>query len=65
MGKVGRPANAIPTVGWRLYIPIDLAAEIEMLCLDPVTQRQKYGARAKFVEEALRQYLLTFKKEMI
>lgn len=61
MAKPGRPANKVPTVGWRLYIPVDLAAEIELLCLDPVTQQQRYGARAALVEQALREYLDKYK----
>lgn len=58
----GRPPKATPTVRWDMYISVDLAAEVELLCLDPVTQRQRYGARAALIEQALREYLDRYRR---
>jgi metal-responsive CopG/Arc/MetJ family transcriptional regulator len=64
MAKTGRPPKATPTVRLDLYLPVDLAAELELLCLDPVTQRQRYGARAQLIEQALREYLDKYRRPM-
>lgn len=57
MAKPGRPHKTIPTVPWRVHIPVDIAAEVELLCIDPVTQKVQYGKRAEFIEAACREYL--------
>jgi hypothetical protein len=55
--KAGRKPNAVPTVEWKLHIQADLAAEIEMLLLDPARERAKYGARSELIHQLLRQWL--------
>ena len=55
--KGGRPANAVPTVKWDVYLRSDLAAQIELLLLDPMREKVKYGARGKLIEQLLSEWL--------
>ena len=57
MSRIGRPPKSIPTVDWKLHMPVDLAAEVDLLCTDPVTGKLRYGARTELVELALRIHL--------
>lgn len=54
MAKPGRPSLMIPTVEWKVRIPVDLAAKADMLCWDPVKGTIAYGARSALVTELLR-----------
>jgi hypothetical protein len=54
MAKTGRPSLLIPTVEWKVRVPIDLAAKADMLCWDPVKATIAYGARSALVTELLR-----------
>ncbi len=57
MAKAGRPSLLIPTVEWKVRVPVDLAAKADMLHLDPVRGIIKYGARSELITELLRAYL--------
>lgn len=57
MAKPGRPSLMIPTVEWKVRIPVDLAAKADMLNWDPVKGTIAYGARSAFVTELLREKL--------
>jgi hypothetical protein len=52
----GRPPRA-EFVIWELPLSAEIAARVELLLLDPVTQRPKSGARGKLVERLLREWL--------
>ena len=64
MSKGGRPTNAVPTVKWDLYIRSDLAAQVELLLLDPMREKVRYGARGKLMEQLLNEWLEKKKAEM-
>lgn len=53
----GRTANLVPTVQWSIMVPIDLALQIEMKLMDPVTQKAGYAARSKLIQALLYAWL--------
>ena len=57
MAQVGRKPNAVPTIEWKFHIPVDLAAQVELLLKDPVRDKVKYGERSKLLETLLRQWI--------
>lgn len=57
MAKPGRKPLAIPTVEWKHWIPVDLAAEVELLLKDPVRDKVKYGARGELLTQLLRKWV--------
>jgi hypothetical protein len=59
MAKRGRKALSMPTVEWKCRIPIDLAAKIDLLHLDPVKGTIEYGARSALVTQLIRAFLHT------
>ena len=59
MSKRGRKPLLIPTEAWKCQIPIDIAAKIDLLLLDPVRGVPVYGARSELVTRLLREYLAT------
>lgn len=48
--KPGRKPLAIPRIRWTVYIRQDLAAETELLLLDPMREKVKYGSRTEYLE---------------
>lgn len=52
-----RPRYTVPRAEWKLHLPLDLAAEVELLLLDPLREKPKYGARNALVERLLREWL--------
>jgi hypothetical protein len=52
-----RPRRVIPAVDWKVYIPIDLAAKVDVLLVDPLTGRTEFGARSAYIERLVRQDL--------
>lgn len=63
MAKPGRPSLMIPTVEWKVRIPVDLAAKADMLCWDPVKGTIAYGARSALITELLREKFASLKKD--
>lgn len=57
MRKPGRKPNVVPTVPWKVYIPQDLAASVELVLLDPARERVKYGSRGELITYLLREWL--------
>ena len=57
MAKVGRPALLIPTIEWKLKIPLPIAVKLDMLVLDPIKGVPAYGQRSALVTQILRDYL--------
>lgn len=49
-----RPPRSVPAVGWKVYIPIDLAVKVDLLLRDPVTDVIAFGARSAYVEALIR-----------
>ena len=45
----GRKPLIIPNVSWKIQVPIDIAAEIDLINLDPVRGTPAYGKRSEFV----------------
>lgn len=59
-----RPPNIIPSTRWSISLPEDLAAEIELVLADPLTNKVTYATRSKLLETLLRQWLESKKTEM-
>ena len=53
----GRRPLIIPNVSWKIQVPIDIAAEIDLINLDPVRGTPAYGKRSEFVTRLLREAL--------
>ena len=62
MSRRGRPSKLIPTTEWKCHIPVDIAAKVDMLHLDPVRGTPAYGARSALVTHLLREYLDKLRK---
>ena len=57
MGKPGRKPHAEPRICWRFYIRPTLAARVELLLLDPMRDKVKYGARGELMEYLLEEWV--------
>lgn len=57
--KLGRPPKTTRTVHWTLSLPEPLAAELELLMLDPMLGKPKVGARSALVEGLIREWIAT------
>lgn len=55
--KRGRKALTTPSLDWKIRIPEPLAAEVELLLLNPVTGNPLYGARSQLIESLLRDWV--------
>lgn len=54
--SAGRRAHTDPPIDWALSIPTSVAAKADILLLDPLTQKPKYGGRSKLVTTLLRDH---------
>ena len=61
---MARPRNVVPTVEWKVYIPADIAAQVELLLLDPMRERVRHGARGELIAKLLREWLEKRKAEI-
>lgn len=52
-----RPKLITPNVPWKVHIPEDLAAQVEILLADPMTGRRKYSVRNELITRLLREWL--------
>ena len=57
MAKRGRKPLLIPTIDWKCQIPVDIAAKVDLLLLDPSSGRPVFGARSSLVATLLREWL--------
>jgi len=57
MTKLGRRPHDVAPHQWKVTIPSDLAAEVELLLFDPLTGKPQYGGRAKLLEALLREWV--------
>lgn len=46
-----------PTIRWNIVIPTQLAAEIELLLIDPFLMAQRMGAKSELVVQLLQRWL--------
>jgi metal-responsive CopG/Arc/MetJ family transcriptional regulator len=53
----GRPRVPYLRVDFKVSLPAALAAEIDLMFSDPITNRPKYGARAKLIQALLEDWL--------
>lgn len=53
----GRPRVPYLRVDFKVSLPAALAAEIDLRFVDPLTNRPKYGARAKLIQALLENWL--------
>ena len=54
---MGRRKYTIRRVRWHLQIPETVAAEVELLLLDPFWQQPKWGAKSELVTQLLQEWL--------
>lgn len=54
---MARPFNHQRPVPWKLRIPADLAAAVEEMNFNHLTNRPRYGSKSKLVTELLRRYV--------
>lgn len=55
--KRGAKPHAIPPRDWKLSLPLDITAQVDLLLEDPVRKRPAYGARSALVEQLLREWV--------
>lgn len=51
--KLGRKPHGDPPTKWNINLPTTLAAEVELLLIDPLTGIPEYGKRSKLIQELL------------
>lgn len=61
MTKLGRKPNAVPTIDWKCYVPVNIAAQVDLLLTDPLTGKPKLGARSELVTKLLMAWLASRK----
>lgn len=54
---VGKPRKPYLRADWKLSLPAELAARIDLMLEDPLTRKPKYAARARLVEGLLRRWI--------
>lgn len=54
--SAGRRAHTDPPINWALSIPTSVAAKTDLLLLDPLTNKPRYGSRSKLVTTLLRDH---------
>ena len=53
----GRKPYTEPRIQWKVYLRLTVAAQIELLLLDPTREKIRYGARNELIERLLLEYL--------
>ena len=56
MARTGRPPNPVKRLEIKLPLHPDLLAPLDLLALDPLTGKPKYGSRTFHIERALAEY---------
>ena len=57
MARRGRPPLVIPTTEWKCRIPVDVAAQVDLILYDPVRNVTAYGERSALVARLLKDWL--------
>ena len=60
-----RAKHADPPVRLFIHLPQSLAAELELRCYDPVSNRMRYGMRSEIIQRALRDLFAREKEEKV
>lgn len=55
--KTGRKPHAIPRVGFKVYLPEDLALEVRLRLTDPLRDKVRYGSVSTLMERLVREWL--------
>ena len=50
---MARQKNRIPSVAWKVYIPEPIAAQYDLLTMDPVTGNSPKGSKSELVAAAV------------
>lgn len=53
----GRKARTIPRVGFKLRLRQDLLAQLDLILLNPSTQKVTYGKRADLIEGLIQRWI--------
>lgn len=54
---MGRHANPSMTKSWKIHVDATIAGRVELLLLDPLTAKPRYGKRGELVNELLRKWV--------
>jgi hypothetical protein len=54
---VGKPRKPYLRADWKLSLPAELAARIDLMLEDPLTRKPKYAARARLAEALFRRWI--------
>lgn len=46
-----------PRVQWKVYLPVTVASETELLLIDPLREKVRYGARNDLIVQLLGKWL--------
>jgi hypothetical protein len=57
MSRRGRPPNVERPIEWRVNVPENVAAQVELRLLDPVSGRPRYAVRSKLIAVLLERWL--------
>lgn len=53
----GKPRKPYIRADWKISLPAPLAGRLDMALIDPLTQKPRYGARARLIEKLLEHWL--------
>ena len=62
---MSRPRSPFLRADYKISLPAAVCAEVDLLLLDPITRKPKYGARSKLIEGLLREWLAKQKGKTI
>lgn len=54
---MARRKNVDPRMTWHIYIPSTIAAQVELILLDPFLQKARFGAKSELVTALLQEWL--------
>lgn len=57
-----RRPSSIPRVEWKVSLSAQVAAEVDLLTLDPITRKPRYGERGRLIEGLLAGWVADQKK---
>ena len=61
--KLGRKPHADSPIKWNINLPTSLAADVELLLLDPLTGIPGYGKRSKLIQQLLYEWVEKYRKQ--
>lgn len=57
MATRGRKPNVVPTIDWKLHIPMPLAVKFDLYYSDKLTGEMQRGVRSNVMTEIIRKHL--------